>query len=119
LTDDHHELIEVTDTYYVLKNTPKNPGSVEFDSYTMWIHKTSFVPVEVKYEKDGEVYRVAKVLGVKQIQDHMTVTKSQMTDLRTGGSTTMEYATVEYDLGMTKEVFTERYLRVPPTEYLD
>lgn len=118
LSDDVHELIDVTDTYYVVKNTPKDPGLVEFDSYTMWIHKTSMIPVEVKFEKNGEVYRAAKTLGVKEIQGHMTVTKSKMTDLRTGGSTTMEYASVEYDVGLSADLFTERYLRTPPTKYL-
>jgi outer membrane lipoprotein-sorting protein len=118
LTDDRHELIEITDTYYVLKNTPKDPDLVEFDSYTMWIHKATFIPVEVKYERGGEVYRVAKTLAVEEVQGHMTVTRSQMTDLRTGGSTTMEYASVEYDVGLTDDVFTERYLRTPPTEYV-
>jgi hypothetical protein len=118
LTDDHHELVEVTDTYYVMKNTPKDPDLVEFDSYTMWIHKATFIPVEVRYEKGGEVYRVAKTLGVKEVQGYVTVTKSTMTDLRTGGSTTMEYSSVEYDVGLGDDVFTERYLRTPPTEYL-
>lgn len=119
LDDDRHELVEVTDTYYVLKNTPKDEGQVEFDSYTMWIHKATFIPVEVKYEKNGDVYRAAKVLGVKDIAGHMTVTRSQMTDLRTGASTTMDYASVEYDVGLTADVFTERYLRTPPTAYLE
>jgi uncharacterized protein YxjI len=118
LSDDRHELLEITDTYYVMKHTPKDPDLVEFDSYTMWIHKASFIPVEVKYEKDGEIYRVAKTLGVKDVQGRKTVTKSRMTDLRTGGSTTMEYSTVEYDVGLTDDLFTERYLRNPPAEYL-
>jgi outer membrane lipoprotein-sorting protein len=118
LNDDHHELVEITDTYYVMKNTPKDPGLVEFDSYTMWIHRATFIPVEVKFEKDGEVYRVAKTLGVKELQGYMTVIKSKMTDLRTGGSTTMQYSSVEYDVGLSDDVFTERYLRTPPTEHL-
>ena len=119
LEDDEHELVEVTKSYYVLKNTPKDPDLVEFDSYTMWIHKGTFIPVEVKFESGGQVYRTAKVLAVKEIQGHMTVTKSQMTDLRTGGSTTMEYRSVEYDVGLTEDVFTERYLRTPPMKYLE
>jgi hypothetical protein len=118
LTDDDHELVEITDNYYVVKNTPKDPGPVEFDSYTMWIHRASFIPVEVKFEKNGEVYRVAKTLGVKEIQGSVTVTKSKMTDLRTGGSTTMEYASVEYDVGLSDDLFTERYLRTPPAKHL-
>jgi len=118
LDDDEHELVEVTDTYYVLKNRPKHPESVEFDSYTMWIHKATFIPVEVKYEKGGEVYRVAKTLAVKDVQGHKTVTRSQMTDLRTGGSTVMDYSTVEYDVGLAEDLFTERFLRNAPLDYL-
>src|SRR5690606_38275237 len=30
IDEDHHELIDTTDNYYVLKNTPRNPSSVEF-----------------------------------------------------------------------------------------
>jgi len=118
LTDDEHELVEVTDTYYVIKNTPKNKSQVAFDSYTMWIHKATYLPVEVKYEKNGEVYRVAKTLAVKTIQGYTTVTKSQMTDLRTGGSTVVDYESVEYDVGLPDDLFTERYLRTAPAEFL-
>jgi len=39
LLEDNHELVETTDNYYVVKNTPKNPASVEFDSFTMYIHR--------------------------------------------------------------------------------
>lgn len=118
IDDDRHELLEVTDTYYVLKNTPKDPAAVEFDSYTMWIHRATFVPVEVKYERDGEVYRVAKTLAVEDIQGHKTVTRSRMSDLRTGGSTELEYSLVEYDVGLEDDLFTERYLRNPPLDEL-
>ena len=119
LDDDEHELVEVTKSYYVLKNTPKDSRLVEFDSYTMWVHRATFIPVEVKYEKNGEVYRAAKVLGVKDVQGFKTVTKSEMTDLQTGGKTVMEYSTVEYDLGLESEIFTERYLRTAPMKYLE
>ena len=117
--DDVHELLEVTDNYFVLKNTPKSSDSVEFDSFTMWIHKGTFIPIEVKYEKGGEVYRVAKVLAVKTIDGYPTVTKSQMSDLRTGGTTVLEYSTVKYDIGLSAELFSERYLRAPPRRYLE
>ncbi|HQM99503.1 MAG TPA: outer membrane lipoprotein-sorting protein, partial [Candidatus Hydrogenedentes bacterium] len=54
LLEDNHELVETTENYYVVKNTPKNPASVEFDSFTMHIHKTTFVPVKVEFEKGGK-----------------------------------------------------------------
>ncbi len=121
--EDTHELVETTATAYVLKNTPKDTSAVEFDSYTMYVDKNFFIPFEIRFEKGGTVYRIAKVLGVKDVTGpdgtvYKTVTKSQMIDVESGGSTQLDYSTVEYDVGLTEELFTERYLRKPPQEYL-
>lgn len=113
---DTHELVETTDTYYVLKNTPKEPATVEFDSFTMWIHKGTFIPVKVAYEKGGEVYREVTALKVEDVQGYKTVTKSSMKDLKGGGETVLEYASVEYDAGIADDIFTERYLRNAPQD---
>ncbi|MCL4217372.1 MAG: outer membrane lipoprotein-sorting protein [Candidatus Hydrogenedentes bacterium] len=118
LDEDEHELVETTDTYYVIKNTPKDASKVEFDSFTMWIHKATFIPVKVEFEKGGNVYRTAEVKAVKDIQGYKTVTKSTMTDTNIGGETTVEYGDVQYDIGVSEDVFTERYLRTPPREFL-
>lgn len=116
---DKHELVEVTDTYFVLKNTPKDPATVEFDSFTMWIHKGTFIPVKVSYEKGGQEYRVAEALKVEDIQGYKTVTKSRMKDLKSGSETVLEYASVAYDLGLPEDTFTERFLRNPPRNLLE
>ena len=116
--EDEHELVSTTGDYYVLKNTPKKPETVEFDSYTMYIHKATFIPVQIKFEKGGEVYRVATTLAVKEIQGHQTVTKGSMKDLRTGGETVLDYTEVKYDQGLPEEIFEERYLQTPPMDYL-
>lgn len=118
LDEDTHELVDTTDTYYVIKNVPKDKSAVEFDSYTMWIHKPTFIPVKVAYEKGGNVYRTVEALDVKDIQGYKTVTKSRVTDTNIGGSTTMSYSNVEYDIGVSPDVFTERYLKNPPTQYI-
>ncbi len=118
IDEDDHELLETTDVYYVLKNTPKDSSNVEFDSYTMWIHKDTYIPVKVEYEKGGEVYRVAETLNVEVIQGYSTVTKSRMKDLRGGGETVLEYTRVDYDLELPDDVFTERYLRRAPRDYI-
>ena len=102
--DDNHELAETTDTYYVLKNTPK-----------IWVHKSSFIPVKVEYyDASGQKIREGQALEVQQIQDFPTVTKSSMKDLRSGSSTTISYTKVEYNIGLEEDLFTERYLRNPP-----
>ncbi len=118
IEEDHHELVQTTDKYYVLKNTPKDRAKVEFDSYTMWIEKTRFIPVRIQFEKNGQVYREANTKKVEPIQDYLTVTKGSMKDSKIGGETALEYSNVQYDLDLPDEIFSERYLRNPPMEHL-
>jgi hypothetical protein len=119
IEEDAHELARTTETYYVLKNTPKKPDGVEFSSFTMWIHKTTFVPVKIEYfDKQGELYRVYQALKVETVQGYPTVVKSSMKDDRTKSETVIEYSDVKYEMDLPDEIFTERYLRRPPTEYL-
>ena len=117
VTEDRHELIEVTDTFYVIKNTPKDPGSVEFASYTVWVDKKTFVPMKAEYvNKQGEKYRIVEALEVKDIQGFPTVIKARVQELETGGETISEFQNITYNIGLKDQVFTERYLRKPPRE---
>jgi len=118
-SEDVHELVEETENYYVLKSTPKDPGKVEFSYYKNWIHRTSFLPVKTEfYDASGGAYRTYEVLKVETIGGFPTVTQSRMSDKNIGGSTTMSYSHVVYDIGLPEEVFAERYLRAPPRDYL-
>ncbi len=119
IEEDTHELEQTTDDYYVVKSTPRDPGSVEFAYYTNWIHRGSFIPVRTEYfDSNGEKYREYTALGVETIEGYPTVTRSSMKSLKTGSETVMSYTGVAYDLGLPDGIFTERYLRNPPREYL-
>ncbi|MDF1576856.1 MAG: outer membrane lipoprotein-sorting protein [Desulfobulbales bacterium] len=113
--EDRHELIEETDSHYVVKNTPKLPGEVEFSSYTVWIDKETFLPTKAEYlDKEARPYREVEALETETIQGLPTVTKSQVRDLRSGGDTVSEFKNIKYDIGLEEDIFTERYLRRPP-----
>ncbi len=119
INDDEHEIIETTKSYYVLKNTPTKPKTVEFSYYKMWVHRKTFVTVKVEYyDKQDKKYRVYEALKVENFQGYPTVTKARMKDLRTKGETVAEYGGVKYDISLPENIFTERYLRRPPTKYL-
>ncbi|MCA8952082.1 MAG: outer membrane lipoprotein-sorting protein [Planctomycetes bacterium] len=116
---DEHRLVETSKTYHVVESVPRDKASVEFASYKMWIHRQSHVVVKVEYrDTEGEVYRTYEALAVKEIQGHPTVTKARMSDLRTKGTTTVTYADVTYDIGLPEDIFTERYLRRAPRQYM-
>ncbi len=117
ITEDDHEFIEETADFYVLKSTPKDTGSVEFSSYTIWIDKKTYLPMKAEYlNKEGKKYRIVEVLEVKDIQGLPTVVKSRVDDLDSGGNTVTEFKEVKYNIGLEDKIFTERYLRRPPRE---
>ena len=119
INDDIHELIKTDENFYVIKNTPKNPDDVEFSYYTAWIHKKTFLTIKVEYiDKKAVKYREYEALKVDIIQGYPTVSKSIMKDLRTGSETLLQYTNVKYNIGLTEEIFTERFLRRAPTKYL-
>lgn len=117
LAADKRELVETTDTQYVLKNTPKDLDSVEFSSYTVWIDKDSFLPRKAEYvDRDGKVYRRVEAVKVEKVDGFPTVMEAKVTDVKNGSSTTNVFTKVEYNIGLKENLFTERFLRRPPRE---
>ena len=117
LSEDTHELVETTDSQYIIRNTPNDPGSVEFSYYTVRIDKDSFLPRRAEYyDKNGRLYRTVEATRVQIIQGFPTVIESVVKDLNTGGSTVNRFSNIEYDIGLSENIFTERFLRRPPRE---
>jgi outer membrane lipoprotein-sorting protein len=118
-SDDTHELIETSDSFYILSHTPKDPGSVEFSSYSTWIDRQTFLPMKIEYTNPaGDIYRRVEVFDVAEFDGYPTVTTSRVSDLLTGGKTDMQFRYIKYDVGIPDSVFTERSLRTPPRDWL-
>ncbi len=115
--EDKHELLETSKNFFVLDNVPKDPGSVEFSHYKMWIHKKTFLPLKVIfYDKNGKEDRIIEALKVETIQGFPTVVKSRVTNKKTGGNTVNTMSDIQYDIdGITDNTFTERFLRKKPS----
>ncbi len=118
-TEDNHELVEDSETYYTVKSVPKDPDAVEFAHYVSWIHKTTMIPVKSEYyDSTGKVYRTYSALKVETVSEYPTVIQSSMEDHRLGGKTVMGYSSVQYNIDVPEDIFTERYLRAPPRKHL-
>ena len=117
LEEDTHELVETTDTLFMVKNVPKKPKSVEFSYFNVAIDRKTFIPMKMEfYDKKDKLYRVIESRKVEKIQAYPTVVKSVVTNLQTGGKTEMEFSDVKYDMKLKDSIFTERYLHRPPRE---
>jgi len=117
LDDDTHQLVETTDKFFVVKNVPKEPETVEFGYYNVSIDRKTYVPVKMEfYDKKGKPYKTIESAKVEEIQGFPTVVKSVVSNLQTGSKTEMEFSKVKYDINLKDSIFTERYLRRPPRE---
>lgn len=117
LADDSHQMVAVTDQHYLVKNVPKDPATVEFAWYQVWIDRQTFLPMKAEYyDASGSPYRVVEALEVETVQGYPTVMVAEAHDLKSGSKTRNEFSLVEYDLGLKEQVFTERFLRRPPRE---
>lgn len=125
LLEDTHTLNRETDEHYVIKSVPKKPETVEFSHFLVFIDKTTYMPMKMEYyEKDDTLYRVIeskKLEMVKATEDgreveYATVTQSVVKDFKSGSTTEMTFADVQYNLGLTDDLFTERYLKRPPRD---
>lgn len=117
LEEDTHELIEETDTQYVIRNIPKKPDSVEFSEFTVWIDKDTLLPRKAEYlNKEGRLYRRVEAVKVETIQGFPTVVESKVSDLDDGSTTVNTFSNIQYNIGLNERLFTERFLRRPPRE---
>lgn len=119
LVEDDHRLVGETDAEYIVSSVPKVAAAVEFSRYQVWVDKASYLPMKIEYyDASGAVYRVYRTLAHEVIDSYATVTQATMADLRTGGVTTIDYSAIHYSNDIPEDVFTERYLRRPPKQYL-
>jgi len=117
--EDTHQLVSQEGDLYKIKNVPKDKTNVEFAFYYVWIRKDNFVSVKAEYyNSQGEKYRIIEALKVEDVQSYPTITEMKAQDLNSGGNTVITYNKIKYDIGLTDDIFTERYLRRPPVKWI-
>lgn len=125
LAEDTHELMQATPELYTIKNVPKDPDAVEFSYYNVAVDRKTFIPMKMKYyDKNDKLYRTIESQKIEMIEakqdDQMvtfpTVVTSVVYDLKSGSKTEMEFTNIKYNIGLSDDIFSERYLRRPPRE---
>lgn len=104
---------------FVIKAVPKDKGEGEFAYRKIWIEKKYLLPLKVEhYNNRNELYKVFYTLETKIVQQTPTVTKAKMVDVENNHYTYIEFNDVQYNVGTPEDIFTERYLRRPPREWV-
>ena len=70
------------------------------------------------YDKQNELYREFQALEIKDINGIPAVTERSMKNIKTGHRTDVTFQEIEYNLGIGDDIFSERYLKRPPQEWI-
>lgn len=121
-TEDNHTLIgeESLDGYdvYVVESVPREKFK-GFSRKVSYIEKTHILPLkEEYYNKKGDLARVFTVEKLEEIDGIMTPIARKMENVKKKQYTTVEFTGIDYDIGVDESIFTERYLKNPPREFI-
>jgi outer membrane lipoprotein-sorting protein len=104
---------------YVLKSVPKDPKGADYSYKLSWIDKISFLPLkEEYYDVRRELYKVFTAEEVKEMGGFPTVARRKMENVKNKHQTQVTYNQVEYNLGIEPDLFSERFLKRPPTKWI-
>jgi outer membrane lipoprotein-sorting protein len=118
LEEDKFELLNETESHYLVKATPKK--TEDFSYYTILIDKKNYLPLVAEYyNESGKPYRVISALKVETFGGYPTITEMKAENLETKSYTVNEFSKIEYNIGLNEDIFTERFLRRPPRRWLN
>ena len=123
LTADTHTLLreDVLNgrTCYVVESVPKNKKSAGYQRKISWIDKEHFLPLkEEYYDQRGELFRLYTAEEISDEHGFPTAMKRMMLNVKSGHRTEVTVQEIRYDLGLSESIFSERYLRQPPMQWL-
>lgn len=120
--EDNHSIIGEDNVngrdVYVVESIPKN-GSEDFARKVSYIDKESYLSMkEEYYDKKDELVRVFTAVKVEEIEGIMTPTVRKMENVKKNQYTTVEFSSIDYNIGVEENIFTERFLKNPPRNYI-
>ena len=102
---------------YVIESKPKTV--VDYSRRLSWIDQERWLPLKEEYYDAGnKLLRVFTADKVEQVGKYWTVTARTMKNVQSGYHTEVVFQQVQYDIGLKPDIFTERYLRNPPTQWV-
>lgn len=103
----------------VVESTPKDEGYKGFAKKISYIDKENLLPLlERYYDQKGDEIREFTADKIEDVDGITTVTKRTMIDLKKDRHTTITFVNIKYNIGLTEDIFTERYLKNPPREFI-
>ena len=96
---------------YVLQLIPKPGVQSEYSMLKLWVERERYVPTKIEYyDKGNNLYKLMTRDRIEKIDGYWFARESEMHDLKSGRKTRMILQKVQFDQGLSDDLFTERYL---------
>lgn len=105
---------------FLIESVPKVKES-KIAKMKGWIDQKNYLPLKVEfYGHDGKVFKIYASSKITTIQGFPTIMKRTMTSPQDGTRTVilLNPKRVKYNLGLGKNLFSERSLKNPPFKYM-
>ena len=120
VSDDTHELLKESEDkgnfkdLYVVKSTPKDPKSSQYQYRISWVTKDSWIPTYVElYDKKGKLLKVNEIKAITPKTGNKTYnipSENVMTNVQTGHSTQLIMKNINVDKPLPDGYFTSNFL---------
>lgn len=121
-SEDNHTLVR-EDMFgdrevFIIESIPKERYK-GFARKVSYIDKEHYLPLkEEYYDKKEKLTRIYTSEKIEVIEGFPTTTIRRMENVKKKRYTTVEFTNIHYNVGAKEEIFTERYLKNPPREYI-
>ncbi|MFQ5752912.1 MAG: outer membrane lipoprotein-sorting protein, partial [bacterium] len=104
---------------YVVESVPKEEKSAYYSRKVSWIDKETFLPLkEEYYDKRGDLYKTFTADKIESVEGIATIMQRTMANVQNGHRTVVTFEAVNYNAGLKEAIFSERYLRSAPREWI-
>ncbi|MCC6809516.1 MAG: outer membrane lipoprotein-sorting protein [Deltaproteobacteria bacterium] len=96
---------------YVLDSVPKEAQAGEYGKAKVWIEKSTFMVRKVEfYDKQSSLWKVLRVVKVKNIEGRTVIAESVMEDVKKGSKTEVQLGKIDFKAKIGDDEFTEKAL---------
>ena len=103
----------------VVESIPKEEKSAFYSRKVSWIDQETFLPLkEEYYDKRGDLSKIFTADKIESVQGIATIMQRTMANVKNGHRTIVTFAEASYNIGLKEDIFSERYLRSAPRQWI-
>jgi outer membrane lipoprotein-sorting protein len=121
-TEDNHKILEER-TYnerevYVIESVPKEKDK-SFSRKLTYVDKEKKLPLREEYYNKKDVLERVFTAEKLEVKDGIeTVTIRKMENVKKNQHSIVDFSSIDYNVGVGDDIFTERYLKNPPRKFI-